>query len=154
MIQEGRISYAIDGNKVVFHDNQLKGTLILYFKPLNPKQGSDLMYGTLNDILLSLKRKELTLELFGITRIDVQKDVILKGKIFLKSSFLFDPELNNSKLHFVSIKSRCIINESEISHFGDTRHGLIRFDHCSISKEDFVRLPAGREITVINNQIH
>ena len=45
MIQEGRISYAIDGNKVVFHDNQLKGTLILYFKPLNPKQGSDLMYG-------------------------------------------------------------------------------------------------------------
>ena len=76
MTQEGRISYAIDGNKVVFYDNQLKGTLILYFKPLNPKQGSDLMYGTLNDILLSLKRKELTLELYGITRIDVQKDMI------------------------------------------------------------------------------
>ena len=154
MTQEGKISYAIDGSKVVFHDSQLKGTLVLYFKPLNTKQGSDLMYGTLNDILLSLKRKELTLELFGITRIDVQKDIILKGKIFLKSSFLFDPELNNSKLHFVSIKSRCVINESDISHFGDTRHGLIKFDHCSISKEDYVKLPAGREITVINNQIH
>ena len=154
MTQEGRISYAIDGNKVVFYDNQLKGTLILYFKPLNPKQGSDLMYGTLNDILLSLKRKELTLELFGITRIDVQKDIILKGKIFLKSSFLFDPELNNSKLHFVSIKSRCVINESDISHFGDTRHGLIKFDHCSISKDEYVKLPAGREITVINNHVN
>ena len=154
MTQEGRISYAIDGNKVVFYDNQLKGTLILYFKPLNPKQGLDLMYGTLNDILLSLKRKELTLELFGITRIDVQKDIILKGKIFLKSSFLFDPELNNSKLHFVSIKSRCVINESDISHFGDTRHGLIKFDHCSISKDEYVKLPAGREITVINNHVN
>lgn len=154
MIGKNRITYVIDGHKVLFHDNVCKGSLILYFKPLNPKRGSDLLYGTLNDILLSLKKEELKLELFGITRIRVQDDVVLKGNISLKSSFLFDPILDDCKLHLVSIKGRCVITDSDISHFGDTRYGLLHFTKCQISKTDTLRLPKGPEVFVINNHIH
>lgn len=148
-----RYSYYVEGSKVVFLDKENNGTLTLMFKPLNVKEGSDLLYGTLNDIVTGIEREELDLTLMGRSIIVVQKDVILKGSVQLKSCSLFDPEIVDSRLNLVAVKGRTVINKSDISHFGDTRFGLLKFQECSITKESGFKLPPGRFVNINKNVV-
>lgn len=152
-MENSRYQYEIMGDKVVLLDKETKGTLKLRFKPVDVKEGSDLMYGTLNDILTNLNKGKLHLTLEGYSIITVNRDVELKGDVVLRSSFLSDCLIQDSELRYVSMTPYTEFVNTKLSHVGRTGFGKVLFNNCCVDRDNRLPLPNRRYLSVVNNVV-
>lgn len=140
-------------DKMVITDTRTNGTLDIKFSPMSLKRGSDLMWGTINDISSSLKSGELVLNLKGHSVIEVRSDIELKGEVTLKTAFLHDPVIEDCHLDFVSITAKTVLKRTKLHAIGRTGYGLLTI-HDS-EHDGFLdgAIPKGREVNIINNEI-
>jgi hypothetical protein len=152
-MENSRYQYEITGDKVVLLDKETEGTLKLRFKPVDVKEGSNLMYGTLNDILTNLNKGKLRLTLEGYSIITVNRDVDLRGDVTLRSSYLSDCVIHDSELRYVSMSPYTEIVNTKLSHIGRTGFGKVSFNNCHVDKDHKLPLPNRRYVSVVNNVI-
>lgn len=147
------ISWFQHRDKMVITDGRTNGTLDIKFSPISIKRGSELMWGTINDISSSLKSGALVLNLKGHSVIEVRSDVELKGEVTLKTAFLHDPVIEDSHLDFVSITAKAVLKRTRLHAIGRTGYGLLTI-HDS-QHDGFLdgAIPRGKEVNIINNEI-
>lgn len=126
-----RYDIYLSGEKIKIKDSLGKGELAIIFKPAKKKEGSDLIYGTFNDIQLALAKGKLELTLQGYSTITVKHDVDLGGYIHLKSSHLSDCVVRDSTLKLVCIKPYSTIKNCQLERYGRTEFGRIDLINCN-----------------------
>lgn len=125
-----RLQFAVSKGTLVIDDLENSGSLHISFKPLGKPEISP-AYEAWNDLETALNSGELNLRLFGYNTILEQKGFSLKGDVYLSSCHLYDPQIENGNLHFISLKPRCRIRNSTLAFMGVTQFGMVSFDECN-----------------------
>lgn len=125
-----RLQFAVSRGTLVIDDLENGGSLHISFKPFVKSEISP-AYEAWNDIETALNSGELNLRLFGYSTILEQKGFSLKGDVVLSSCHLYDPFIENCRLHLVSFKPRCTIKNSTLAFMGIAQFGMVSFDECN-----------------------
>lgn len=123
------LEFAVKNGLLVINDLEHKGSLHISFKPIGTPLISP-AYEAWNDLETLINSGALNLRLYGFSTIREQRGFELKGDILLSSSHLYDPVIDNSRLHLVSLKPRSNIQDSKLKFIGLSQFGMVSFREC------------------------
>ena len=126
-----RLQFSIKGRTLVVFDRVNGGSLHISFNRKGKFEISP-TFEAWNDLEVAINSGELDLILLGYSTIREYDGFILKGKVTLSSCHLFDPHIENSELHMVSMKPRTRIKDSILSFIGIPHFGTALFTECNL----------------------
>lgn len=125
-----RLHFAVSKGTLIIDDLENTGSLHISFKPFGKPELSP-AFEAWNDLETAINSGDLNLRLFGYSTILERRGFVLKGDVLLSSCHLYDPQIENGRLHLLSFKPRCKIRNSTLAFMGLTQFGMVSFDECN-----------------------